>query len=336
MQKKFFLINTVIIILLFKSYSFAGISIPTPSKTLNQIANSLSHSATNIENIESINVQTSSIINSSDLKKDIKADAEKFNLKIDASAAEILANMTSTDSDSISAALSQMESNITELAEDYVPTLDQDTIVYDTGWITLTKKTTYDSKTYHTDNEVFDATAAQQMRGKVYVNFKKGEVSADMSAKITLVHDGNGEKRYDWNTGAATFNSVPVVAESVKRLMTSEGETAADMYNGINDTMLASNTTLQASEDKTRQQLINIYNHDTTAPICMAACVEVASEHGVFHYGKFTTATSESTGLGTLILEGGHAIQGSTEAQFAATVERLEGSGEIIGTAYEQ
>ena len=335
MKKNYFFISTVIIILLFKSYSFAGISIPTPSITLNQIANSLSHSASNIENIESINVQTSSIINSSDLKKNIKADAEKFNLKIDASAAEILASMTSTDSDSISAALSQMESNITELAEDYVPTLDQDTIVYDTGWVTLTKKTTYDSKSYHTDNQVFDATAAQQMRGKVYVNFKKGEVSADMSAKITLVHDGNGEKRYDWNTGAATFNSVPVVAEETRRLMTSEGETASDMFDTGHDTLLASNTTLQASTHKTRQQLINIYNHDTTAPICMAACVEVASEHGVFHYGKFTTATSESTGLGTLILEGGHAIQGSNEAQFAATVERMEGSAEITGTAYE-
>ena len=57
-------------------------------------------------------------------KKDIKADEAKFNLKIDASAAEILASMTSTDSDSISAALSQMESNITELAEDYVELIE--------------------------------------------------------------------------------------------------------------------------------------------------------------------------------------------------------------------
>ena len=106
MKKNYFFINTVIIILLFKSYSFAGISIPTPSTTLNKIANSLSHTATNNGKIENINVKTSNIINSSDLKKNIKADAEKFNLKIDASAAEILANMTSTDSDSISAALS--------------------------------------------------------------------------------------------------------------------------------------------------------------------------------------------------------------------------------------
>ena len=187
MKKNYFFINTVIIILLFKSYSFAGISIPTPSTTLNQIANSLSHSATNIENIESINVQTSSIINSSDLKKDIKADAEKFNLKIDSSAAEILASMTSTDSDSISAALSQMESNITELAEDYVPTLDQDTIVYDTGWVTLTKKTSYDSKTYSSDNQVFDASAAQQMRGKVYVVDKSKE-------RLKQLHEMFGDK----------------------------------------------------------------------------------------------------------------------------------------------
>ena len=335
MKKKFFFINTVIVILLFKSYSFAGISIPTPSTTLNKIANSLSHTATNNGKLENINVKTSKIVNSSDLKKNIKSDAEKFNLKIDASAAEILASMTSTDSDSISAALSQMESNIAGLADDYVPTLDQDTIVYDTGWVTLTKKTSYDSKTYSSDNQVFDASAVQQMRGKVYVNFKKREVSADMSAKITLVHDGNGEKRYDWNTGAATFNSVPVVAEATKRLMTSEGETASDMFNSGHDTLKASNSTLQASTHKTRQQLINIYNHDIAEPVCMMSCVEIAAEHGVFHYAKFTTATSESAGLGTMILEGGHAIQGSNEAQFAGSVERLEGSAEIIGKAYE-
>ena len=99
--------------------------------------------------------------------------------------------------------------------------------------------------------------------------------------------------------------------------------------------MKASNDALQASTHKTRQQLINIYNHDIDEPTCMFACVEVAAEHGVFHYAKFTTATSESAGLGTMILEGGHAIQGSTEGQFAATVERLEGSAEITGTAYE-
>ena len=81
MKKNYFFINTVIIILLFKSYSFAGISIPTPSTTLNKIANSLSHTSTSNGNIENINVKTSSIVNSSDLKN-IKADAEKFNLKM--------------------------------------------------------------------------------------------------------------------------------------------------------------------------------------------------------------------------------------------------------------
>ena len=336
MKKILFIIKITFIILLSKSYVFAGVSAPTVSISINKIANSFSHTAISNQNIQNINVKTSSIVNTSDLKKDIKADAAKFNLTVDTSAAETLESMESTDSESISKALSQLESNMSELDDDYEPTLDQDTIVYDTGWVTLTKDTEYDSKDYSPDHEVFLQSAAQQMRGKVYVNFKKREVSADMSAKITLVHDGSGEKRYDWNTGAATFNSVPVVAESVKRLMVSEGETNADEFNGINDTMLASNDELQASEHKTRQQLINIYNHDTAAPICMAVCVEVASEHGIFHYGKFTTATSESAGLGTLVLEGGHAIQGSNEAQFANSVERLSGSATITGTAYEK
>ena len=336
MKNNFFFYKTALIILLYNSYSFAGVSTPTPSTALNKIASSMSHSViNNAQTVANINSATSNLLNTSKLTAGIQESAEKFGLSIDAEAATILAGVDTSSSTSISKALAQMESNMIELSEDYVPTLDQDTIEYDTGWVTLSKVTSYDSKTYSSDNQVFSSTSAQQMRGRVYVNFKKREVSADMSAKITLVHDGNGEKRYDWNTGAATFNSVPVVAEATKRLMTSEGETASDMFNSGHDTLKASNSTLQASTHKTRQQLINIYNHDIAEPVCMMSCVEIAAEHGVFHYAKFTTATSESAGLGTMILEGGHAIQGSNEAQFAGSVERLEGSAEIIGKAYE-
>ena len=47
--------------------------------------------------------------------------------------------------------------NTDKFGDDHVPTLDQDTIEYDTGWMTLTKVTSYDSKTYSSSNDVFDS-----------------------------------------------------------------------------------------------------------------------------------------------------------------------------------
>ena len=158
----------------------------------------------------------------------------------------------------------------------------------------------------------------------MYVNFKKQEISADVSAKITRA--GGTEKLYEYNSGAATFDSVPIVAETVKRFKLTEGETDFDNFEGASDTMLASNTTLQASEFNTTQELIDMYNHDTS---------DGDAESGIFHYGKFTTATSATPGLGSMAFEAGHAPNGANEATFAGTVERLEGEAVIVGKAME-
>ena len=47
MKKILFIFKTAFIILLFNSYSFAGVSTPTPTTALNKIASSMSHSAIN-------------------------------------------------------------------------------------------------------------------------------------------------------------------------------------------------------------------------------------------------------------------------------------------------
>ncbi len=60
--------------------------------------------------------------------------------------------------------------------------------------------------------------------------------------------------------------------------------------------------------------MIDIYNHDTSDgdPVSV-----------IFIYGKFTTATSASAGLGSMAFEAGHAPDGANEATFAGTAECL-------------
>ena len=322
--------NTLKIIIastLLSSASYADISNITPASTasLSQIASSLSHSVSNVDNNINVETTTSNIINTADLKKDIKEDAEKFDLQVDADAAEILQAFSGGEgSGEITEGIKDAKENVNtdKFGDDHVPTLDQDTIEYDTGWMTLTKVTSYDSKTYSSSNDVFDSSATQQARGRVYVNFKLQEISADVYAKLTRT--GGTEKYYTYNSGTALFDSVPIVAKTVKRFKLTEGNTDHDNFDGAQDTMLASNTTLQASEFSTTQELIDIYNHDTS---------DGDAESGIFTYGKFTTATSSSAGLGSMAFEAGHAPDGANEATFAGTVERLEAEAVLVGKA---
>ena len=192
MKKILFIIKTIFIILLFNSYSFAGVSTPTPTTALNKIASSMSHSAkNNAQTTANISSATSTLLNSSKLTAGIQESAAKFGLSIDTGAATILAGVDTSSSASISKAMAQLESNISGRGEDYVPTLDQDTIVYETDWFALEKVTTssMNSFTYASTHDVFKQNVDQLVKGKVYVNFKKREMWADMAVKLTLTQE---------------------------------------------------------------------------------------------------------------------------------------------------
>ena len=106
MKKISFIIKTIFIILLFNSYSFAAVSIPTPSVALNKIATSMSHSAkNNAQTIANISSATSTLLNSSEITAGIQASATKFGLSIDTEAATILASVDTSSSASISKAI---------------------------------------------------------------------------------------------------------------------------------------------------------------------------------------------------------------------------------------
>jgi len=332
--------------LLFNSYSFAGVSTPTPTTALNKIASSMSHSAkNNAQTTANISSATSTLLNSSKLTAGIQESAAKFGLSIDTGAATILAGVDTSSSASISKAMAQLESNISGRGEDYVPTLDQDTIVYETDWFALEKVTTssMNSFTYASTHDVFKQNVDQLVKGKVYVNFKKREMWADMAVKLTLTQEtpyvaAGVQQQASMETGTATFTELPVIADQAFRISQYYGMQSGTGYDQGSEefnTMKASATTLQATccsgdsfWDDTASR-VSEYNHDTNSG-------GQDAWKSVYMYGKFTTASEGGTALGQLAMEGGHHDDNSDEAAFVASIERQEASGSITGKAYEK
>ena len=355
MKKTLLIIKSIFIIFFFNSYVFAGVSTPTPSLAINKIASSMSHSAkNNAQTNSNVSSATSSLLNSSQLTAGIKETAAKFGLSIDTEAATILAGVDTSSSASISKAMAQLDSNIRGLGYDYVPTLDQDTIVYETEWFALQKVGTkaganpsnMTSFDYATTHDVFTEGVDQMAKGKVYVNFKKGEMWADMELKLTLVEETNNaaantQQAISYTSGTAGFDDVPVVADEARRISQTFGVTGTGFdqpASGEHNTMKASATALQASccsgetpaswwDSATNRA--SEYNHDNDGG------AQDAWE-SVYMYGKFTTPSEGGTALGEIAVEAGHHDDNSDQAGFVASIERHEASGSITGKAYEK
>ena len=100
-------------------------------------------------------------------RKTVQQDAKTFGLLVNEAALARESGITSTNKQLVKIGGAK---NLYEGREDLEPTLD--TIVYDTGLMTLTKEGGH----YNDDssNTIFDTTSgAQQARVKVYVDFKR-------------------------------------------------------------------------------------------------------------------------------------------------------------------
>ena len=167
---------------------------PTNLDVINQMTSSISHSILNSDNIvNNSNEVTSNLVNAEDLQQNIIITAEKFDLETDESASEILSGLSpESESKEILTAMNEVKDNINVTDnENYVRTLDQNTILYDSGWINLTPvETGSNGLTYSLGDggvsQVFNTAATQQGRAQVYVNFNEKEISADVFSSCLL------------------------------------------------------------------------------------------------------------------------------------------------------
>ena len=228
--------------------------------------------------------------------------------------------------------------------ENYVRTLDHNTILYDSGWIDLTPvETGSNGLTYSLGDggvsQVFNTAATQQGRAQVYVNFNEKEISADVFSRITL--KGASTVDYKFTTPTVGLTTVPVVA-SVPMAMGSTGGVFLDqlMDSGGGECPADSCSSLIRAADTlsnsvltfnsgTTEQLMDKYNHDTNNG-------DAAKE--VFQYGKFITVDGSGIkGEGSFVFEGAHDANAdpSAEATYVRSIERLEGKASVIGKALE-
>ena len=348
MKKILILYKIIFLITYVNVYAHAEISTPSPTTALNKIAKSMSSSVKNdVQSIQKNSNTTSNLINSSELTAGIQESAAKYGLAIDSDAASVLASIDTSSSDSISTALASLDANIGWLDDDYVQTVDQDTIVYDSEWQTLTKVTGGDLE-YTTDENVFDPTKSQQMRAKVYVNFKKRTIFADVFSKLNRKSGAGGrnssggtEIETSWSTGAASFNSLPIVATEDQRIGDGWGSHSVPFGTNIDasstfSTMKKTTTTLQdacavsscgeGNYWTNKQNFIEEFNNN----------VEDTSSYGsVYMYGKFTTASEGSEGVGILVYEAGFTADGANEQTFVESIERYEATATLVGKAAE-
>ena len=337
---KYFKCFFVFLIINNNSYAFVTPTVPTSSSILNQMSNAMSHSVVNsAEVINNSNNVTSNMISSTELKKSIEETADKLGLEIDEDAANVLSDASSnTDKKEVAKAMDKMKDNIEIGDDEKIMTINQDTILYDSGWFDLEKVTTgSNGLAYSSDKNVFQDGGTQKVRSKVYVNFIDQEISADVFTKVTL--KGASTVNHNFNTGTAGITSLPVVASTVMGLK-SDGSTDFDEFVGINPSMKASADTLAPNynDGLDKQELMDWYNHDTN---------NSDADKRLFLYGKFTTVGADgSRGSGFVAIEGAHEVLADSEGpldmngkdgeeRYLDTVERYEGTAIITGKAME-
>ena len=210
MRNSKFLTYIIIFLTWISSSVLAGVTPSTQTNIITQIASATSFSSTtqnNPQNISQAQNTTSSVINGTQLRKEVKEEAKALGLQINQAALDRESGTTSSEKQMVKIGGAK---NIYEGREDLKPTLN--TIVYDTGLINLTKE----GGNYNSDGgtAIFDSTSgAQQARIKVYLDFDNYIFWGEVESKITLT--GETQMTNTYKGSSAAIVSLPVDKELV-------------------------------------------------------------------------------------------------------------------------
>ena len=224
-------ISSLFILFLSSLSVMSEITPSTPTNLIQKIASATSFTSTNQSSAQNANViqnTTSTVINGKELRKTVEQDAKAFGLLVNEAALKRESGVTSNNKQTVKIGGAK---NLYEGREDLEPTLD--TIVYDTGLMTLTKEGGH----YNDDssNTIFDTTSgAQQARVKVYVDFKRKVLWGDVESRITL--SGASQMTNTYTGSSAAITSLPVDKELLHTVSSTTGlpldRTADPSLNG--------------------------------------------------------------------------------------------------------
>ena len=315
------------VVILFSSVGvsvLAEITASTKTNLIQKIASATSFTSTNqssAQNANAIQNTTSSAIDGKQLRKTVEQEAKAFGLLVNEAALARESGIASTNKQLVKIGGPK---NIYEDKRDLEPTLD--TIVYDTGLMTLTKEGGH----YNDDssNTIFDASATQQARVKVYIDFKRKIFWGSVDSKITL--DGASQMNNTYNGASADITSLPIDKELTHSIDDATGNPLS-----ITDEPYAwyskhATTSLVKADGTLAQYYDSFEEADMKKNVSHAS----GGDKNILVGAKFTTSGSGTPGQTTASFEASHASKNASDADFADGVVRYSGTTTTTATKY--
>tara|TARA_B110000285_G_scaffold75236_1_gene86654 strand:- start:135 stop:1121 length:987 start_codon:yes stop_codon:yes gene_type:complete len=319
------LIYLVVALIFNNTAVFATVTAGTPTNLIQKIASSSSFTATNQDNFQNttqIQNTTSAAIDGKQLRKTVEQDAKAFGLLVNEAALARESGIASTNKQMVQIGGPK---NLYEGKKDLEPTLD--TIVYDTGLVTLTKEGGHYND--DTSNTIFDATSgAQQGRIKVYVDFKRKVLWGDVESRITLTGETQMTNTYVGASGAIT--TLPVDKELIHTI--DDGTNQALPVNSEPYPWLNKHAT--TSLVKADGSLAPYYDASERSDMQTNVSHGTGGDNNVLVEARFTTTGSGTPGQSTVSFEASHAAANASASDFADGVVRYSATVETTATKY--
>jgi hypothetical protein len=319
------LIYLVVALIFNNTAVFATVTAGTPTNLIQKIASSSSFTATNQDNFQNttqIQNTTSAAIDGKQLRKTVEQDAKAFGLLVNEAALARESGIASTNKQMVQIGGPK---NLYEGKKDLEPTLD--TIVYDTGLVTLTKEGGH----YNDDasNTIFDATSGAQLgRIKVYVDFKRKVLWGDVESRITLTGETQMTNTYVGASGAIT--TLPVDKELIHTI--DDGTNQALPVNSEPYPWLNKHAT--TSLVKANGRLAPYYDASERSDMQTNVSHGTGGDNNVLVEARFTTTGSGTPGQSTVSFEATHAAANASASDFADGVVRYSATVETTATKY--
>ena len=322
-------IKFLISIIVFLSWSsvsaLSDVSAGAPTNLIQRIASATSFtSTTQSSSLNSGTIQntTSSVIDGKQLRKTVEQEAKAFGLLVNEAALARESGIASTNKQLVKIGGPK---NIYEDKRDLEPTLD--TIVYDTGLMTLTKEGGH----YNDDssNTIFDASATQQARVKVYIDFKRKIFWGSVDSKITL--DGASQMNNTYNGASADITSLPIDKELTHSIDDATGNPLSITDEPYPWYSKHATTSLVKADGTLAQYYDSFEEADMKKNVSHAS----GGDKNILVGAKFTTSGSGTPGQTTASFEASHAAKNASDADFADGVVRYSATVETTATKFK-
>jgi len=307
----------------------SDITASVPTNLIQQIASSSSYTSTS-QNTEAIVKQveniTSSVVNVKELRQTVEKDAKAFGLAINEDALARMAGKKVAKKEAEgSVTVNAAGGDIYEALEYPEPNLD--TLVYDTGLMTLTKE----GGNYNDDssNTIF-VTGEQKARVRVFIDFKRKKQWGTVESQIKLSTLGGDTITNVVEGAATTIAELPFESELIHVISSSTGNRLdivelpqeSFTYSGDNDAepfLMESHSLtslVKANADPAdyfsgddRKNMQKAVSHST-------ASGDAAGDKNILVGASFSTGSVGTPGTTTASFEASHAAANALAADF--------------------